>query len=321
MRKGRKWALLLVPALLLGLGACKNKGPKVALCFRQSDAVTAQYRSTLEASLTQAGYAVSVADGKNDQSYQTRQVEELLNQGCVLLVVDPVLVAEAQTLLTLAEQAQVPLIFINHEPEAAVLESWEKTCFIGCDGTQLGLQQGQIVLGLPQQGDVNQDGVLSYAVLAGPENHMDAQTRVEGSAEALADSGLALTRLTVSWGDWTEESGRERCEALLKKYGQDVEVLLCGNDAIAAGAARAISDNGWILGRDMFVIGIDGSQEGLALVQQEKLAGTVLHDTQTQAEQLLEAAARLLAGEAVENQHYITHKIITRQNAAEFMEK
>lgn len=320
---GKKLAALLLALIFtLGLTACggKNTQPQVALCLRQADdRSTARYYTALESALTQAGYAVTLVDGKNDQTEQNGRIDVLIAQGYDLLVVDPVLVSEAQTVLEKAKAGDIPVVFINHEPDGAVLESWEKACFVGCDAAKPGLMQGQIILELPNQGDVNGDGVLSYLVLAGPEDHIDARLRTDNCVEVLADAGVPLLHLCTAAGDWTKEAGQRLCREALTKYGRDIEVVFCNNDAMAVGAAAAIGDSGWILGRDIYLVGIDADGEALKLVQQDKMAGTVLVDIQSQVDQVLAAAKLLLEDQPVENRYYIDYTAVTRQNAADYL--
>lgn len=316
----KRIALLMALILLLGLTACggKNTQPQVALCLRQADdGLTAGYHTALESALTKAGYTVTLADAKNDQAEQLAQIDVFIAEGYDLLVVDPVLVAEAETVLEKAKAEEIPVIFINHEPAAAVLESWDKTCFVGSDAAAPGLMQGELVLDLPNRGDVNGDGVLSYVVVGGPEDHMDAKLRAETCVEALAEADLPLLHLCTGAGDWTRESGERLCREVLAKYGRDIEVVFCSNGAMAVGAAAAISDSGWILGRDIYLVGIDADQEVLNLVQQDKMIGTVGNDIQSQVDQVLAAAVLLLEEQPVEDRYYIDYTPVTRQTMAE----
>lgn len=322
----KKWiAVLLGLVLILNLTACAEKlpgqGMQAALCFRKcDDTLTQPYRDALEEALSGDGYTVCVADAQNDQAEQNRQIDEFIAQKYDILIVDPVMVAEAQTIVDKAKAADIPVLFVGHEPEAAVLESWNKACFIGCDVTKPGMLQGQIVLTLSNQADVNGDGMVSYLMLRGPEAHMDAQLRTDGCVQTLTNAGVTMNRLETVVGDWTEETGERLCKAALSKYGKDIEVIFCNNGAMAVGAASAIQDGGWIQGRDIYLVGISEDREDLALIQQDKMTGTVLDDIQGQVDQVLETIPLLIKNKPVQDQYYIEYIAITRGNVADYME-
>lgn len=303
---------VLLALVLLGLTACagmpeKTEGmPSIGICFRQeSNTGTAKLRQLLESALTREGFQVYTADGKNDQTKQIEQIREMLEQGCGLLIVEPVQVSDAETVTDLLRQAEVPAIFIGREPDGEVLASWDRICFVGGDTAQPGLLQGQIILDQPNRGDINEDGIVSYIVLAGPEDDADARLQADGCAKALSLAGLETKLLTLEYCDWTAESGRTLCAQALAAYGVDIEVVFCGGDAIALGAMQAISEGGWTVGQDMYLVGIGGDADALEAVLQGNLTGTVSGDIRGEAEKVLEVARLLMEDQPVESVNYV----------------
>lgn len=308
MKYYRTAFLLLAAVLLLNLPACseKNALPKVGLCLRQGIETDAGYQSVKE-HLDEAGYQVVTLDAKNDQSKQDKQVDRLIAEKCDLLVVEPVQTAAIGGLVAQAKNADVPVLFINKEPAQEVLDIWEKVCYVGSDTAQPGILQGQIILELPDKGDINGDGIVTYIVIGGPADHLDAQLRTETCCKALTDQGIEVVRLDAGSGDWTQAGGKRVCEYALSQYGKDIEVVFCNNDAMALGAWTAIQDGGRTVGTDIYLVGIGGEKMALDMVQNGGMTGTVAADLQGLAKQVTAAADALLNGKNVEKQYHIDY--------------
>lgn len=313
---------LLAGVLLLSLAACgEDQQVQVGICLRQlEDNLTGDYARVLEETLTQSGYQVQILDAGNDQSKQIQQIGKLLEEETDLLLVEPVMTAEAGEIVKLVKEANVPAIFLQREPDTQVLESWNQLSFVGSGDSKPGQLQGQMVLQLPDSGDINGDGVISYMVIRGPEGHMDAQSRTEECMQALAEGELQTACLRAGIGDWTRQSGEAVCKLALAEFGKDVEVVICNNDEMAIGALAAIQDGGRTVGEDIYLLGIDGSQHALVLIRSGELTGTAAQDLQGLADQVAATAAELLRGRKVEDRYYVNYIPVTGKNINTFME-
>lgn len=315
-------ALALLLGLLLSFAACDPAPDVAGLCLREQDStMTQQSAWMLEKALNQAGYGceVTVCDAGMDQSKQLQQVQTLLEAGCAVLVVEPVMTAAAQDLADLAKEADVPLIFIGEKPADAVLDSWSKLCYVGFDPAQPGSLQGKILQDLPDKGDINGDGTICYYVIGGPEDHLDTRLRTTGCVEAMADTGLQTQCLGTSWGDWSRERARDLSAGAIARYGKDIEVLICIDDTTAIGALDAIVDGGRTVGKDIYLLGIGGDQHALALIHSGEMTATVARDLRTQAEAVGELAETLLWGRTPEKVTYVDYVPITGENAETFL--
>lgn len=312
-------ALILVLVLVVCLVSCQNekeKAPKVGLCFRQCDD-NAEYCRLVQEKLTQAGYQVSVVDAVNDQSRQTEQIDEFIQDGYDLLVIEPVMVSTSEQLVEQITEAQIPVVFVNYEPEGDALERWDRLSYVGCLESRHGTQQGRIILQTANGGDINGDGVISCLVISGPEDDMVARMQADGCVGALAEENVSL--VSTLWGDWTQDSGRKLCADALAQYGKDIEVIFCGNDAMAMGALEAVRSGGWKTGEDYYLVGLGGTEGALQAIQMGNMTGTVAEDLNAQAQQVLAVAQAMLAGETVEKRHYVNCAIVTQENVESYL--
>lgn len=311
----RLFALLLVLSVVFAGCGKQQKTVQAAICLRQcTDNLTAEKLDTICSYLTDAGYEVATADAEADQSRQTRQIRELLEEGYDLLVVEPVMMELASTIAQMGMEAEVPVIFIGYEPETAVLDSWEKLCYVGSLPEQAGAVQAQILQHLPQGGDLNGDGTVTYAVLAGPEDDLDAQILTNACTQALAGDCFG-----VCYTDWSRESALNRCAKLLSDYGKDLEVILCNSDTLAMGAMDAITEGGRTANKDIYLAGMGGTVQSRLLIRSGDLSGTVYLPAEALAAQITHAAVQLLQNEPIEKQQYINYVLLTEENVEDYI--
>ena len=308
--------LILALVLLALLAGCDHR-QQVGICFRDcDDPFTAQYRQELERALTDNGYAVTVMDAGNDQSKQDTQVAELIKKNTDVLILEPVMTSALDTVAEQAQKGKVPVVFVNRQPEEKTLDSWEKLCFVGYDTAQPGQLQAQLLSG---EADINGDGCVSYAILAGPEDHLDAILRSDGCTEMLEQMNMLTQALAVSNGAFTREEGQRRCAMLLSQYGKDIEVLFCNSDELAFGAIEAIKDGGRTVGKDIFLYGIDGQRQALLFIRSGDLTGTVSVDIPGQVQQVLDAVKTYLMGGTAKKVNYTDHIAIDQTNVEDYI--
>ena len=153
--------------------AASTGSANVGVCIYQfADNFMTLYRTDLEEYLKDMGYAVTIVDGKNDQNTQTEQINTFLQQGVDVLIINPVQTTSAQTIVDTISPSGTPIVFINREPDKAVLDSYAgKCCYVGADARQSGTYQGELILETSTQGDINGDGKITYIMCKRSEEH------------------------------------------------------------------------------------------------------------------------------------------------------
>lgn len=307
-------AVVLVLILVSGFGSDgkeKENLPQIGLCLRQYEE-DPTYGQLLEKTFTEAGFRVTVLDAKNDQTRQTEQVNDLMNAGAVLLVIEPVIADAAEDTVGLLMEKNVPAVFIGNKQPTA-LETWNRLSFVGSAREQVGSLQAQVILQSENRGDLNEDGQISCLVISGPEDDVVAKAQAEGCIDALVAEGLMIDQMDTSWGEWTQDSGRMRCAKALSQFGKDIEVIVCGSEEITRGAVEAVQTGGWQIGRDYYLVGV-GAEENL---QTGHMTGTVTYDLEKRAQQVLSAAQGLMNGEAVEKEYYVNPRAVMAEETPE----
>ena len=65
-------------------------------------------------------------------------------------------------------------VLINREPTAEQMAAYNKLVYVGCDAAQSGTFQGEIILETENKGDINGDGKVSYIMIQGDPENIDA---------------------------------------------------------------------------------------------------------------------------------------------------
>ena len=275
------------------------------------------YFKTLETDTVK--YEITMADGKNDMAEQTNQVQNFITQGMDVIILNLVQTSSADAVIDMVVEAGIPLILINREPLAydadgnTLDEQYEGilnnpgVCYVGADARQSGTFQGEMVAALDNHGDINGDGKISYIMIEGDPENIDAQYRTEYSVKALTDAGYEVECLDDQVGNWAQAKGQELVANALTKYGYDVEVVFCNNDAMALGAVAAIEAAGRVVGEDIYILGVDALEEAVELIKNGEMTGTVLNDHIGQSHTAVDVAVKALNGEEIDNYYWVDY--------------
>ena len=228
-------AVVLSAIMVLSLVACGNKAAattetaeggntyKVGVAIYQfTDNFMTLYRNEIESYFkeiekeTGDKYELTIVDSKNDMSEQSNQVDNFITQGMDAIILNLVQTSSADAMVDKVVAAGIPLILINREPLGddgdysykGITEN-ANVCYVGADARQSGTYQGEIIRDLPDNGDINGDGKVSYIMIEGDPENVDAQYRTEFSIKALTDAQLAVECLDDQVGNWDQTKGME----------------------------------------------------------------------------------------------------------------
>ncbi|MDQ6831306.1 MAG: LacI family transcriptional regulator [Gemmatimonadota bacterium] len=105
-------------------------------------------------------------------------------------------------------------------------------------------------------GHVLKLGHRRIATIAGPRSSRDAAERLRGYVDALRDAGIAASSRLIVRGDFSEISGYEATQRLLKMR-QRPTAIFAANDSMAVGALSALGEAKLSVPGDVAVVGFD----------------------------------------------------------------
>ena len=296
--------------------------------YKFDDNFMTLYRTELVRYLTEdLGFKaenVVVQDGKGDQAEQTNQIQNFITQKYDVLILNLVQASSAPEITDMCKEAGIPVVYINREPDVAEEERWESeglnATYVGCDARQSGTYQGEEILETANKGDINGDGKVSYIMIQGDPENVDAQYRTEFSVKALTDAGMEVEELSKQRGDWDQAKAQQIAQDALNQYGDKIEVIFCNNDAMALGALQAIEAAGRKVNEDIYLVGVDALTEAVQNVIDGKQTGTVFNNHFAQAQAASDIAVKFLNGEKVDAVNMVNYEKVTQDNAQEILD-
>lgn len=310
-----KFKLLFVLMLVLCIGLCGCKQepieatvpttvitepteppvPKAGLLLKNFNADD-QDGISLQTTMEGLGYEVLLRDAENDQSKQNEQATALIDAGCEVLVLQPVMVTGLDVLL---KDISVPVIVIDAQPKLP--EDMNHVSILCPRQEQAGAVEATLLSSLPNGGDLNGDGIVSMILVQGPEDHLDSASGSAAFTAALnTENQIVLETIT---GDWSEDGGRSACKTLLSKYGPDVEIIVSFGEEMALGCIAAVENGGWIPGQDVYLLAIGTSSTARNELRLGRISGLSAPD----AEVRLQLLQQLITGEVTEKVNYIDY--------------
>ena len=117
--------------LILSFSITANAdGIKIGACvYRFNDAFMLRFRNAMADEAAKLNAEIEIADGQDNQTTQNEQIENFINAGVNVLIINPVDRMASQPIIDKAKEKNIPVVFINREPAPEMLNSYEKAYY------------------------------------------------------------------------------------------------------------------------------------------------------------------------------------------------
>lgn len=293
-----------------GVGAAQVKADDEKILGAGIYSASDNFNSYIGKAITNACdgiFKTNIEDGQNNQSTQNNQVDTMLAKGASVVAVSVCDVTAAPTLIQKCKDAgNVPIIFFNKEiTDYDVINSYENAYQVTSTGGDYGASiQAQMVIDYwkehPEM-DKNGDGKLQLVYLMGDPGHTASQPRCDYLKSTIEDAGIEIDLLAEDTGMWVTATAKEKMDAWVSKYGDEIECCVAGNDAMALGALSAVEAAGFNTDGEesskyIPIYGIDALPEILSKIESGEITGSVLQDAKTQGQTIVKMAENLTSG-------------------------
>jgi D-xylose transport system substrate-binding protein len=205
------------------------------------------------------GAEVVFDSSSNDPLRQLQQVEEMLDLGIDVLVLQPVNTATAGALVNLAHEQGVQVVGYD-----SMLQDGPLDVMVMQDSWAVGRIQAEAMVDWFRntRGDV----AGRVALIRGQPGDANAAALSSGALEVIeAHPGLELVA-DRSHVDWSPDLARDTAENLLVQYDNGVDAFICNNSGLAFGVLAALSDEDLASTEHVFVAGSDADLRNVRLV-------------------------------------------------------
>lgn len=295
---------------------CSKNQPKTdhqiyigVACYDQKDTFIGELLDSFKeecSSMEKQGYAISmtIMDAAKSQRVQNDQIKQMINDGCNVLCVNLADRTEPSEIIDAAREKDIPIIFFNREPVEEDLMRWDKLYYVGGKAKQSGELQGELAANYIKDNkkvDRNNDGKIQYVILEGEMGHQDAIIRTENAVDTLNKNGIELEKLSYQIANWNRAQAQTKMTQMLAEYDGEIELVIANNDDMALGAIDALKTSHLKRADWPVVVGIDGTDVGLAAVASGEMVGTVYNDKEGQAQAMLDLAYALSVGDTLDD--------------------
>lgn len=256
--------------------------------------------SNMKEQLEAAGYTVDLEYASNDISTQVSQVENMISNGCELLVIASIDGESLGTPLQQAKDAGIPVIAYDR----LLMNSDAVSYYATFDNYMVGTKQGEyIVEALDLE---NAAGPFNMEIFTGDPGDNNARYFYGGAMDILQpyiDEGKLVVKsgsvdfADVATANWSTETAQGRMEAIISSYyadGTPIDVVLCSNDSTALGVENALENN--YTGEWPVITGQDCDMANVKNMIAGKQSMSIFKDTRTLATQVVKMVDAIMQG-------------------------
>ena len=250
-------------------------------------------------------YDLTIVDAQADQARQTIQIDRFINRNYNIIITSLVQPSAATSIIEKCRVIGIPVIFVSREIDPYAVDLWPgHQTFIGTNIADVAKVQAMIINDLPNDGDINNDGIIGYIMLIGDLDKIETQELLRNSLSELLDSNKAVNRYSVVQAFDNRARARELLIDIL--YENDyLDIIVATSAPMILGAKDAVEMLGLVVGEDIYVVGFGGNEEVFNAINQGRITGIVFNDHNQQAQTTVEVALLLLRGEEVESSYII----------------
>ena len=226
------------------------------------------------------GYDLIVLDSQNDPAKELANVEDLTVRGVKAILINPTDSDAVSNAIRMINRTKIPVLTLDRGATRGKVAS-----HIASDNIAGGKMAGDYIAEKMGKGAK----VIQLEGLAGTSA---ARDRGEGFAQAVKANGFKV--LASQPADFDRTKGLNVMENLLTGNA-DVQAVFAQNDEMALGAIRAIK----AAGKKVFIVGFDGTDDGIAAVKRGEMAGTIAQQPALIGALGVDTAVKVLTGKKV----------------------
>ncbi len=284
-------------------GDSKATGAKVVLAVSTlNNPFFVTLRDGAVAEAEAKGISLDVSDAQNDASTQGNQLANAQAIGAKAVIVNPVDSDAVSPAVQRLVSASIPIIAVDRDVTGEKVAS-----FISSDNVAGGRQAAEaLAKAMGEKGKV--------LILQGVPGTSASRDRGRGFAEAIkAHSDIQVVAQQTANFDRT--NGLNVTSNLMQAH-PDVTGIFAENDEMALGAIQAL---GAKAGKDVLVLGFDGTPEGLKEIQDGRMVGSIAQQPAELGKLAVDQAVNAINGDPVDEIVPVPVTTVTKDNVAEFI--
>jgi simple sugar transport system substrate-binding protein len=252
-------SILLVSVLLVN---CSNETeqaaePGLLLGFSQIGTESAwRIGNTrdIEEAAENKGINLMLENANQKQENQIAAIRRFIAYQVDVIAFSPIVEDGWDNVLEEAKSAGIPVILVDRD--ISTEKEGLTSCLIGADFYKEGFMAGEYLV---RKADSLGLEHVNIVEITGTTNSTPMRQRQAGFMDAIAGDERMTVMESID-GDFLKSRGAENMRYLLETYGEDIDVVYSHNDEMTLGALPEIENAGFVPGKDIIIISIDGGQ-------------------------------------------------------------
>ena len=256
--------------------------------------------ANMKEQLEKAGYEVDLQYASNDVQTQVSQVENMISNGCELLVIASIDGSSLGEPLSQAKEAGIPVISYDR----LLMNSDAVSYYATFDNYKVGQKQGEYIV--EALGLETNDGPFNIELFSGDPADNNCNFFFGGAMDVLQpyiDSGKLVVKSgqtafeQVATANWDSEKSQNRMDTIIAgnySDGTTLHAVMCSNDSTALGVENALASS--YTGEYPIITGQDCDIANTKNMIAGKQAMSVFKDTRTLASQVVKMVDAVMKG-------------------------
>ena len=256
--------------------------------------------ANMKEQLEKAGYEVDLQYASNDVQTQVSQVENMISNGCELLVIASIDGSSLGEPLGQAKEAGIPVISYDR----LLMNSDAVSYYATFDNYKVGQKQGEYIV--EALGLETNDGPFNIELFSGDPADNNCNFFFGGAMDVLQpyiDSGKLIVKSgqtafeQVATANWDSEKSQNRMDTIIAgnySDGTTLHAVMCSNDSTALGVENALASS--YTGEYPIITGQDCDIANTKNMIAGKQAMSVFKDTRTLASQVVKMVDAVMKG-------------------------
>ncbi|MCX7951553.1 MAG: ribose ABC transporter substrate-binding protein RbsB [Clostridiales bacterium] len=294
-------SMLLSFILLLGtFTGCANKSTtegskKIGMVISTlNNPFFVSMKEGAEKKAKELGYEVIILDSQNDASKERSNVEDLVQQGIAVLIINPTDSDAVANSISVAKDKNIPVITVDRAANGV-----DVSCHIASDNVAGGKLAGQFILD-------TLGGKANIVELQGIPGASATRDRGKGFHEVV-DGKDGVKVVASQSADFDRQKGLNVMENIIQA-NPNFDAVFAHNDEMALGAIKALT----AANKKVLVVGFDGTPDAVTAVQNGEMAATIAQQPDVMGSLAVENAVKFIKGEQVEKQIPVDLKVIKK---------
>ncbi len=261
--------------------------------------------ANMKAKLEEAGFEVDLQYANNDIATQVSQIENMITNGCNVLVIASIDGGSLGTVLAEAKEKSIPVIAYDR----LIMGTDAVSYYATFDNYMVGTIQGKYIVDALKLD--SEAGPFNIELFTGSPDDNNARFFFGGAMDIL-NPYIESGKLKVVSGqkafeevatlNWSTEEAQKRMENLITAYyadGTKLDVVLSSNDSCAIGITNALVNAGYTGDNFPILTGQDCDITSVKNILAGKQSMSIFKDTRTLAAKVVEMVNAILNGTEV----------------------